>query len=208
MKYLSIILIVMFLFFSCQQPQQQVTKKEVKEIIKAEGWILGRSGVDQKFFPLPTSTAFKFSFGSKLFADVTPSATQSASDWLIGKMYKENGYSDIGSIYFNQIHYLDIGTIVGIQKKLLVNVKTVLTAKANNSNSPDIHIRAKDSNSQWHRLNPTIVNSYEELLLTDSVGVLEWYADNTAPYQWDLINYGWVDIEIYGDYYIASGISY
>lgn len=209
MKRIFLLTLLLVLIFGCSTDPEQTTTLEKETVIKEkviDGEAFKLGGENVKLFPLsetrsPVLSTINFA--------MTVTANKAETDFKnAGKCYKENSYSDNDSIYKNTLHYLDIGSQVGIKKKLLVNVKAVMTAKADNSNSPQIHIRAKGSKSRFTVFNPDMTFTHEALLLTDSEGVLEWYHENGAPYEWNPNSFGWVDIEIYGDYYIASGITF
>ena len=199
-----ILFLMVFLFFSCTLE----TEKTIETVIhEGSAWEL--AGINQQIFPIPEQTAslnekvidvFNTIFSNNMMLADVP-VSQAIEDWDNGKMYKENSYSDILSCYYQTIHYLDIGTIVGLSEKLLVNVKFEMVDEANNAGFPNIHIRAKGSTSKWKLLNPNMLETDEILLITDDFGIVEWYADNGAPYQWDWINYGWLDIVGYADFY-------
>lgn len=205
MRNLFILLIMVFFIFGCVEP---TVKKTTETIIKYEGKTWEIIGTNQQIYPTPETTTLKekfFSmFGSKLYAVPTVTPLQAEADFKDGIVYGENSYSSADSIYQNIIHYIDVGALVGVDQKLLVNVKFRMLDQANNANSPMVHVRAKGSTSAWKILNPSLTEDEECLLVTDEHGVIEWYHDNNAPYEWNPTSFGWDEIIGFADYYIIG----
>jgi hypothetical protein len=192
MKSLFIVLMLLFLFFGCAQPEKVIEK----EIIVREGeqW-LKISDERVKIFPNTLTAMKNFGIKSKImlakllsntsvFADAPAPVEESKAllDWNNGVIYAENSYTPVTSWKHNNIEYLDIGAEVGTAQRMLVNVVFEVTDYQANANPCTIYARPKGSNVAWTKFYPTLSTPDAELMTTDDQGVIEWHMDNTAPY--------------------------
>jgi len=209
MKNLLILLVMVFFILGCTTPTGE---KTIEKTIIRDGVTWEIVGTNQQIYPTPIATASAYDIlkqvlsGRKLYAsDPVISPITIADDFEAkGIVYRQNSYSGDDSIYKDELHYIDVGSLVGHKQKLLIRVKYEMISQGNNANSPDIHIRAKGSNDPWEILNPSMTTSDVEFIVTDDVGVVEWYQDNGAPKIWENLTEGWVKIIGKADYYIIG----
>jgi hypothetical protein len=197
-----IIVILLVILFGCNQPENTKSKGDsggtkIKTIIVPEGNLI--DGTVQ-LFPYSEFAKRKNFFenlfqGAMLCAETLQSPEQALDNWNHGIMCMENSYEWVQSVKYHTVNYFDIGTLVGYQTKLLVNVRFKVIEYSNNSNPVQIGIRAKGSTSQWKILNPVLGSPDEMLVVTDDLGVIEWYCEESAYYNWgteESPNYGFV----------------
>jgi hypothetical protein len=202
MKYFMIILISVFILFSCDMNKTQKVIVEKETIIK-EKYNLPSTAVVKQIHPGPDSVVSlwkNLSFGSKLFA-VLPSKT--AEEYFVdGIMYKENSFPivDGGN---GIVHQKDLKSL--IQNKASICSFLVEWVSGCQDETFSVYFKPHGMNVEYNVATCRFGQpSKMATVITDTNCVVDWYHDYTWGYEHAGVNKQ-IQVIVYLVYY-SNGV--